>query len=64
MVANHEEDDAYLLVADQHDFDTQLTYFFNEPVPAQGGGVLSFECTGDNSADNPDRMFGAPHPIG
>ncbi len=64
MWLEKEEDDVCLMESDRYDFDNQLTYFFEDPVAVQGGDVISFECTWDNSAENPDQMFEVPQNIG
>jgi hypothetical protein len=53
-----------LAESDRYDFDNQQTYMFKEPVSVQGGDTLGFECTWDNSADNPDQFFDEPQDIG
>jgi hypothetical protein len=42
------------------DFDNQITYMFNEPVLLIGGDTIHFECSWDNSKDNPDRIHDEP----
>lgn len=52
-----------VLESDQYDFDNQQTYMFKEPLSVQAGDTLGFECTWDNSADNPDQFFDEPQDI-
>ena len=52
-----------LLRSDQYDFDNQVTYMFKEPVSIEGGDLISFECTWDNSAENPDQFYDDPQDI-
>jgi hypothetical protein len=53
-----------LAQSSQYDFDNQLTYLFNEPVSIQGGDTIGFDCTWDNSVDNPNQHFDVPQDIG
>jgi len=57
-------EDVCLVESDQYDFDNQITYFFEDPVPVSGGDTLGFECTWDNSVDNPNQMYDVPRDIG
>ena len=56
--------DTCLVESDSYGFDNQLTYFFDTPVSVKSGDTIGFECTWDNSADNPNQMFEEPQPIG
>jgi hypothetical protein len=53
-----------LAQSSQYDFDNQQTYLFNEPVSIQGGDTIGFDCTWDNSVDNPNQAFEVPQDIG
>ena len=64
MWLDQEEGETCLVESEQYDFDNQITYFFDDPIPVQGGDTISFECTWDNSADNPNQMYDIPQPIG
>lgn len=48
---------------DRYDFHNQLTYMFRDPAVVQPGDVVSFECTWDNSAENPNQTFDPPQDI-
>ena len=52
-----------LAQSDRYDFDNQLTYLFKEPISIQGGDTIGFECTWDNSAENPNQFFDVPQDI-
>ena len=56
--------DECIVESDTYDFDNQLFYMFDEPVPVEGGTKLSFECTWDNSADNPNQIHDTPVDVG
>lgn len=47
----------------RYTFDNQLSYVFKEPVELQAGDRMHLECTWDNSADNPHRIFDEPQEI-
>ncbi len=47
----------------RYDFDNQLSYVLKEPVSIGSGDRIHLECTWDNSADNPDRIFDEPRTI-
>jgi len=49
--------------SDRYDFDNQQTYMLKEPLQVNGGDTLGFECTWDNSADNPNQFFDEPQDI-
>jgi len=49
--------------SEKWDFDNQLTYMFKESIPLKGGDTIHFECSWDNSADNPDRIYDEPQEI-
>jgi hypothetical protein len=55
--------DQCLVESDAYDFDNQQTYFFENPVTVTGADTIGFECTWDNSADNPNQMFDEPQAI-
>lgn len=48
---------------DRYDFHNQLTYMFRDPAVVQPGDTVSFECTWDNSAENPNQTFDPPQNI-
>jgi len=48
---------------DRYDFHNQLTYMFRDPAVVQPGDTVSFECTWDNSAENPNQTFDPPQDI-
>jgi hypothetical protein len=52
-----------LLESDQYDFDNQQTYMFKEPISVAGGDTIGFDCTWDNSAENPDQFYDVPQDI-
>jgi hypothetical protein len=53
-----------LVESDKYDFDNQQTYLFKEPVHIDSGDTIGFDCTWDNSADNPNQFFEEPQDIG
>jgi hypothetical protein len=65
MWADTAEDGRQCLAqSNQYDFDNQLTYLFNEPISIESGDTIGFDCTWDNSADNPNQHFEIPQDIG
>jgi hypothetical protein len=55
--------DQCLVESDAYDFDNQQTYFFEDPVTVTSADTIGFECTWDNSADNPNQLFDEPQTI-
>jgi hypothetical protein len=51
------------LESDGYNFDNQLTFMYKEPFAVNGGDTLGFECTWDNSAENPDQFYDTPQDI-
>ncbi|MCB9743596.1 MAG: hypothetical protein H6740_13430 [Alphaproteobacteria bacterium] len=48
------------VVAGDYDFDNQLFYMFEEPINFEAGTTVRYECTWDNSAENPERVTDEP----
>lgn len=49
--------------SEKYDFYNQLTYMFREPVVVHPGDTVRFDCTWDNSTDNPDRLLDPPQDV-
>ena len=47
----------------EYDFDHQMTYMFEEPALFEDGDRLRFQCTWDNTADNPDQYNDPPQDV-
>jgi hypothetical protein len=58
-----DEETTCLLESDGYNFDNQLTFMYKEPFAVNGGDTLGFECTWDNSAENPDQFYDTPQDI-
>jgi len=50
--------------SDTYDFNNQLTYQFEEPILVNTGDQIFWECTWDNSAENPNGYYDPPQNIG
>jgi hypothetical protein len=57
-------EDCLLEGTERYDFHNQLTYMFNEAPVVRPGDRVHFECTWDNSAENPNQLFDPPQDIG
>lgn len=57
-------EDCLLEGTDRYDFHNQLTYMFSEAPVVRPGDTVHFECTWDNSAENPNQLFDPPQDIG
>ncbi|MFM2245056.1 MAG: hypothetical protein RL071_1130 [Pseudomonadota bacterium] len=57
-------EDCLLEGNERYDFHNQLTYMFNEAPVVRPGDRVHFECTWDNSAENPNQLFDPPQDIG
>ena len=53
-----------LIESDNYDFNNQLTYQFSEPVKVFEGDEIYFECTWDNSTENPNAYYETPQDVG
>ncbi|MCB9746271.1 MAG: hypothetical protein H6740_27090 [Alphaproteobacteria bacterium] len=60
MTLEDEDGDETCVVAGDYDFDNQLFYMFEEPIEFDVGTTAHYECTWDNSAENPDRVTETP----
>jgi hypothetical protein len=49
--------------SDRYEFDNQATYFFKQPVEVPAGSRISFRCTWDNSASNPNQFNQPPKEV-
>jgi len=49
----HVDGSTTCLVEGEYDFNNQMTYQFNEPISFEVGARIDFNCTWNNSADNP-----------
>ena len=50
--------------SDNYDFNNQLTYQFTDPIKVYEGDEIYFECTWDNSAENPNAYYDTPQDVG
>ena len=53
-----------IVQSEHYDFNNQLTYQFTEPVKIYEGDEIYFECTWDNSAENPNAYWETPQDVG
>jgi hypothetical protein len=49
--------------SDRYEFENQATYFFKQPVEVPAGSRISFRCTWDNSAANPNQFNQPPKEV-
>lgn len=47
----------------RYDFDNQQSYLFEWPMELEADDQIHFECTWDNSADNPDQLQDPPQDV-
>lgn len=52
--------DSECILAGEYDFHNQLTYMLREPYEVKPGDTITFTCTWDNSAGNPNQQFSPP----
>ena len=50
--------------SETYDFNNQLTYQFEEPILVNTGDQIFWECTWDNSVENPNVYYDPPQAIG
>jgi hypothetical protein len=60
---NKADDSEDCLLDGRYDFDHQMTYMFEEPALLADGERLRFECTWDNSSDNPEQYNDPPQDV-
>lgn len=51
------------IVQGDYDFDNQLSYILKEPLGLPRGSKIKWECTWDNSADNPNQFADEPQDV-
>jgi hypothetical protein len=47
----------------RYDFANQQSYLFEWPIELEPDDRISFSCTWDNSADNPDQLQDPPQDV-